>query len=204
VTQVVGAGFPPRVLEFSTVWLHAGPVADQVALELGLCCLGFRHSSVGPYLSLTAPEACDSLDDTIMCSLCKLVASGVARLLAAHRLWTFVTKAGLTLLYLPGTRIGLENRQATHTGNENVKAQCKIWGFHGGDYEEWCLLGRYAVKTSNLTFCEYFASTLFLVTGHLYFVASVLIESISNFHSILKVYQTNAFIFRMYQMSIHN
>jgi hypothetical protein len=28
---------------------------------------------------------------------------------------------------------------------------CKIWGFHGGDYEEWCLLGCYAVKTSNLT-----------------------------------------------------
>jgi hypothetical protein len=23
--------------------------------------------------------------------------------------------------------------------------QCKIWGFHGGDYEEWCLLGCYAV-----------------------------------------------------------
>jgi hypothetical protein len=22
---------------------------------------------------------------------------------------------------------------------------CKIWGFHGGDYEEWCLLGCYAV-----------------------------------------------------------
>jgi hypothetical protein len=21
----------------------------------------------------------------------------------------------------------------------------KIWGFHGGDYEEWCLLGCYAV-----------------------------------------------------------
>jgi hypothetical protein len=21
----------------------------------------------------------------------------------------------------------------------------KIWGFQGGDYEEWCLLGRYAV-----------------------------------------------------------
>jgi hypothetical protein len=21
----------------------------------------------------------------------------------------------------------------------------KIWGFHGGDYEEWCLLGYYAV-----------------------------------------------------------
>jgi hypothetical protein len=24
-------------------------------------------------------------------------------------------------------------------------AQDKIWGFHGGDYEEWCLLGCYAV-----------------------------------------------------------
>jgi hypothetical protein len=22
---------------------------------------------------------------------------------------------------------------------------CKIWGFHGGDYEEWRLMGRYAV-----------------------------------------------------------
>jgi hypothetical protein len=22
---------------------------------------------------------------------------------------------------------------------------CKIWGFHGGDYEAWCLLGCYAV-----------------------------------------------------------
>jgi hypothetical protein len=22
---------------------------------------------------------------------------------------------------------------------------CKIWGFHGGDFEEWCLLGCYAV-----------------------------------------------------------
>jgi hypothetical protein len=22
----------------------------------------------------------------------------------------------------------------------------KIWGFHGGDYEEWCLLGCYAVR----------------------------------------------------------
>jgi hypothetical protein len=22
---------------------------------------------------------------------------------------------------------------------------CKIWGFHGGDYEEWFLLGCYAV-----------------------------------------------------------
>jgi hypothetical protein len=25
------------------------------------------------------------------------------------------------------------------------KKNWKIWGFHGGDYEEWCLLGCYAV-----------------------------------------------------------
>jgi hypothetical protein len=25
------------------------------------------------------------------------------------------------------------------------KQERKIWGFHGGDYEEWCLLGCYAV-----------------------------------------------------------
>jgi hypothetical protein len=27
----------------------------------------------------------------------------------------------------------------------NKLERCKIWGFHGGDYEEWCLLGCYAV-----------------------------------------------------------
>jgi hypothetical protein len=27
----------------------------------------------------------------------------------------------------------------------NTSVFCKIWGFHGGDYEEWCLLGCYAV-----------------------------------------------------------
>jgi hypothetical protein len=27
----------------------------------------------------------------------------------------------------------------------NMMITCKIWGFHGGDYEEWCLLGCYAV-----------------------------------------------------------
>jgi hypothetical protein len=27
----------------------------------------------------------------------------------------------------------------------NMRAYCRIWGFHGGDYEEWCLLGCYAV-----------------------------------------------------------
>jgi hypothetical protein len=26
------------------------------------------------------------------------------------------------------------------------KRNCKISGFHGGDYEEWCLLGCYAVR----------------------------------------------------------
>jgi hypothetical protein len=27
----------------------------------------------------------------------------------------------------------------------DINMLCKIWGFHGGDYEEWCLLGCYAV-----------------------------------------------------------
>jgi hypothetical protein len=27
----------------------------------------------------------------------------------------------------------------------NFDKGCKIWGFHGGDYEEWCLLGCYAM-----------------------------------------------------------
>jgi hypothetical protein len=28
---------------------------------------------------------------------------------------------------------------------QNTTFRCQIWGFHGGDYEEWCLLGSYAV-----------------------------------------------------------
>jgi hypothetical protein len=28
---------------------------------------------------------------------------------------------------------------------EILWTRCKIWGFHGGDYEEWCLLGCYVV-----------------------------------------------------------
>jgi hypothetical protein len=27
----------------------------------------------------------------------------------------------------------------------NLISYAKIWGFHGGDYEEWCLLGCYAM-----------------------------------------------------------
>jgi hypothetical protein len=30
-------------------------------------------------------------------------------------------------------------------GNIFDKTVCQILGFYGGDYEEWCLLGRYAV-----------------------------------------------------------
>jgi hypothetical protein len=30
-------------------------------------------------------------------------------------------------------------------GRTKVKIHCKIWGFHGSDYEEWCLLGCYTV-----------------------------------------------------------
>jgi hypothetical protein len=28
---------------------------------------------------------------------------------------------------------------------KHITMLCKIWGFHGGDYEEWCLLGCYVV-----------------------------------------------------------
>jgi hypothetical protein len=36
---------------------------------------------------------------------------------------------------------------------------CKIWGFHGGDYEEWCLLGyKNPVHTSQET--HYVSATL--------------------------------------------
>jgi hypothetical protein len=33
----------------------------------------------------------------------------------------------------------------THT---NTNKHCKIWGFHGGDYEEWYLLGCYATRAT--------------------------------------------------------
>jgi hypothetical protein len=32
-----------------------------------------------------------------------------------------------------------------HFSDGNISHCCKIWGFHGDDYEEWCLLGCYAV-----------------------------------------------------------
>jgi hypothetical protein len=30
-------------------------------------------------------------------------------------------------------------------GKMYIRLKCKIWGFHGSDYEEWCLLGCYAM-----------------------------------------------------------
>jgi hypothetical protein len=36
--------------------------------------------------------------------------------------------------------------QSDQLGECGIKYCCKIWGFHGGDYEEWCLLGCYAVS----------------------------------------------------------
>jgi hypothetical protein len=32
-----------------------------------------------------------------------------------------------------------------HSTSSSIFYPCKIWGFHSGDYEEWCLLGWYAV-----------------------------------------------------------
>jgi hypothetical protein len=43
------------------------------------------------------------------------------------------------LLIYPAEYIGNELPQVDN------RQTCKIWGFHGGDYEEWCLLGCYAV-----------------------------------------------------------
>jgi hypothetical protein len=36
-------------------------------------------------------------------------------------------------------------RELPDQWKESIIIPCKIWGFHGGDYEEWCLLGCYAV-----------------------------------------------------------
>jgi hypothetical protein len=33
----------------------------------------------------------------------------------------------------------------TNKQRNKLRGLYKIWGFHGGDYEEWCLLGCYAV-----------------------------------------------------------
>jgi hypothetical protein len=33
-----------------------------------------------------------------------------------------------------------------HRLGTEVNIKWKIWGFHGGEYEEWCLLGCYAVR----------------------------------------------------------
>jgi hypothetical protein len=41
---------------------------------------------------------------------------------------------------------GAERRETRDAATlENYKLHSKIWGSHGGDYEEWCLLGCYAV-----------------------------------------------------------
>jgi hypothetical protein len=41
-------------------------------------------------------------------------------------------------------RRGEKNQRASNNISSNY-AKRKIWGFHGGDYEEWRLLGCYAV-----------------------------------------------------------
>jgi hypothetical protein len=41
---------------------------------------------------------------------------------------------------------GLDDKGVTLLSPGKIQNfQCKIWGFHGGDYEEWCLLGCYTV-----------------------------------------------------------
>jgi hypothetical protein len=43
------------------------------------------------------------------------------------------------------TSSALKKEAAHSSKNGKYLSGCKIWGFHGGDYEEWCLLGCYAV-----------------------------------------------------------
>jgi hypothetical protein len=38
-----------------------------------------------------------------------------------------------------------EDLMADVAASVETDPKCKIWGFHGGDYEEWYLLGCYAV-----------------------------------------------------------
>jgi hypothetical protein len=54
------------------------------------------------------------------------------------------------LPYLFSLSVGKLRTRAKNIGNISLRYLyilhlCKIWGFHGGDYEEWCLLGCYAV-----------------------------------------------------------
>jgi hypothetical protein len=46
---------------------------------------------------------------------------------------------GDTCLLLTCNLVGEYRRFGEHA------VSCKVGGFHGGDYEEWCLLGCYAV-----------------------------------------------------------
>jgi hypothetical protein len=53
-----------------------------------------------------------------------------------NEVWQYNSQKGWSM------SLGFSVKQ-THVPN-HVRT-CKIWGFHGSDYEEWCLLGCYAV-----------------------------------------------------------
>jgi hypothetical protein len=49
-------------------------------------------------------------------------------------------------IWVPGIFQEVRGRPAPNSCNLTTDYEpCKIWGFHGVDYEEWCLLGCYAV-----------------------------------------------------------
>jgi hypothetical protein len=53
---------------------------------------------------------------------------------------------GIGVVLLTWSRsVSLPRRPDRLWGTCSLFSNCKIWGFHGGDYEEWCLLGCYAV-----------------------------------------------------------
>jgi hypothetical protein len=67
---------------------------------------------------------------------------------AAHieAFWPMHVKFGqLSFRLTHGTKYEIYTHLKPHRCFTNTLGRCKIWGFHGGDYEEWCLLGCYAV-----------------------------------------------------------
>jgi hypothetical protein len=60
-------------------------------------------------------------------------------------LWNTSTYEALENLY---TDVHINSAWESIRENNKISTKeslCKIWGFHGGDYEEWCLLGCYAM-----------------------------------------------------------
>jgi hypothetical protein len=77
-------------------------------------------------------------------ALCQLFLSSPATILASkftdtNRLMKKLMKVKVYLFMAP------DKNRAIILSLFRLTVMYKVWGFHGGDYEEWCLLGCYAV-----------------------------------------------------------